>query len=300
MRAQKAGSFDIRFFFKPQKPVPYGRVKVEVAGQDFSELLTEKDRKIVRRQWKGLKSRKGERAYSQAGAIGSLYEASGNKFAFRPTEFKVSSAAYQTRPRRTMSAKVYDQMRVSAVACMAVLGDGRFVVQKRSGKVSLGEGLLDSSAAGYAKIKKGATIDFEAAAFEKLGRELGVRGKMIRGISLAGVHSSGADCSGTFDFIVKTGLTQRQILAAADPHYVGGLEFVRPEDLPGFIFSHFVEKKDIVPEGCAAMLACLPHARFLQECASLSRAGKKILFGSLRKGEFVPAKKQPFRAEKRA
>ncbi len=296
MRAQKNG-FDIRFFFKPQKPVAYRSVKVGVAGHDFSELLTEEDRKIVSEEWKALKSRKGYRTYSRPGGVGSLHAASSGKFTFRPTEFRVSSSAYLTYPCRTMSAKVYDQMRVSAVACMVVLGDGRFVVQKRSGNVSLGEGLLDSSAAGYAKIR-GKTIDFEAAAFEKLGRELGIREKMVKSIRLAAVHNSGSDCSGTFDFIVKTTLTGEQVLAAADPHYVSGLEFVRPEDLPGFIFLHFVEKKDIVPEGCAAMLACLPHAHFLAECAKLSRAGKKIAFGSLRAGEFMPAKKQPFRTGK--
>lgn len=297
MRAQKNG-FDIRFFFKPQKPVPYARVKVEVAGQDFSELLTEKDRKIASKEWAALKSRKGHRAYSRRGGVGSLHATSAGEFTFRPTEFLVSSSAYLTYPRRTMSAKVYDRMRVSAVACMVALCDGRFVVQKRSGNVTLGEGLLDSSAAGYAKIGRGKTIDFEAAAFEKLWRELGISRKMVGSIELAAVHSSSVDCSGTFDFIVKTGLASEQVLAAANPQYVGGLEFVRPEDLPRFIFSHFVEKNDIVPEGCAAMLACLPHAQFLAECASLSRAGKKILFGALHAGEFVPAKKQPFIAAK--
>ncbi len=299
MRAQKRNAFDIRFLFKPKNPVPYGNVKVNVAGENFSRLLTEKDRKIVGEEWGVLKSRKGNRAYSRPDGVGSLHGASANKFTFRPTEFRVSSSAYLTYPRRTMSAKVYDRMRVSAVACMVVLGNRMFAVQKRSGMVTLGEGLLDSSAAGYAKIKNG-TIDFEAAAFEKLSRELGISRKMVKSIGLCAVHSSAADCSGTFDFIAKTDLTKEQLLAAANPHYVGGLEFVRPQNLPEFIFSHLVEKKDIVPEGCAAMLACLPHAQFLAQCARLSRAGKKILFGTLRRGEFIPAKKQPFLAKKRA
>ena len=282
----------IRFYFKPENPVDYGKLEIKVEGNDFSEILTENDRTVIEDNWDRLRKERGDKVFSRPGGLGTLYEVKDGVFTFRPTEFKVYIAVTNSYEGRLLSPSVYDNMRISAVGATLRLLDGSVFVHRRSPNVTHAKNMIDSSVAGLAPVDQlGITIDFKKALLEKLKRELKITEAEVKRLDFRGVHSSyDPDFSAMFDFSMDVALERGHIEERVDRSYFGEHFFVPSDKLPDFVVEHFANKRDMIGDGCANILASLDDAVF-RETVGLIRKGMDngvIQFGRLENGLFVP------------
>ncbi len=280
----------IQFFYKPEKPVDYKDLRFQVAGSDFSDILTEEDRRIRNDIWGELVKEKKEKIFSRPGGLGCLVDTRDSVLTFRPTDFMTYVATSRSHARRSLSKQVYDNMRVSAVGGTLKLADSLVFIHRRSSNVTHAADKLDSSIAGLAHINEDGKIDFRKALFEKLQRELKIKEGEIKNLAVTGVHSSyDPDFSGMVDFAVETNLHARDIEERIDKSYFGEHFFVPNDKLANFVFEHYAIEKDMIGDGCATILASLDHNVFLGIVEKIRRQLDNgiIQFGRLENGLYI-------------
>lgn len=280
----------IQFFYKPENPVDYNTLKVEVKGNDLSDILNEEDRDIRNDIWGKLVKERGSKVFSRPGGLGCLTDISNNNLIFRPTDFMTyvaTSTSYGTETE--LSQKVYDNMKISAVGGTLKLADDLVFIHRRSMNVTHARGMLDSSVAGLAHIDSNGKIDFQKALLEKLQRELKLKDEEIKKIQLTGLHNSySPDFSGMVDFVIESSLEKGHLEERIDKDYFSEYNVILQELVPWFVVYHYAVKEDMIGDGAANLLASCDHKTFLSIVGLLKQYGHKIEFGKLENSLFVP------------
>jgi len=282
---------NIRFFYKPEKPLEYNELLVKVSGNDFSDMLTFGDRAVIENNWKKLREEKGDKVFSRPGGLGSLVDTKNNIFTYRPTEFKVYVAVTLTYQDKLLNNLVYDNMRVSAVGAVLKLADEKVFVHRRSINVTHAKSMVDSSVAGLVHFDYSiGNLNFQKSLFEKLHRELKIKDEEVKNVAFTGVHSSyDPDFSGMADFAVETVLESGDIEERIDKNYFGEHYFIPVNKLADFVFNYYAVKRDMIGDGCAAILASLDHNLFFEAVRKINEHldGKVIQFGRLDNGLYI-------------
>ena len=282
-------SYEIQFLYKPEKPVSFGTLSISMYNRDFNEILSARDRAVIDTVWKNVQRERGEAVYSKPGSLGTLYNCHGGMLVYRPTDFKTRLAIGLTFSKRTLSASVYEQMRVSCVNAVVRLADGSVFVHRRSSLVTHVPNMLDASVGGFADVNEQGILDFEGALYEKLRRELKISDEEVGSAMLASVHSSREpDFSGMCDFVVDTNLSVNDLERRIDRSYFAEYFVVSSDELPQFIIDHYLHRGDMAPEGCATLLSSLEYHMFLEAVDHLTAAGANIRFGHIKNGIFIP------------
>lgn len=281
----------IRFYFKPDKPVDCQNIETKVLKKEFLEIFGKKDYEEIERIWEKLKKERGNAIFSRPNRLGSLYDTQNGIFSYKPTDFKTYLAATNSYADKLLSQAVYNNMRISSVGGVVRLADGNIFVHRRSKKVTHVKDYIDSSVAGLAAIDSIGNINFKAAILEKLERELKIVQSEIKSLRVSAVHEShNSDFSGMCDFVIDTELEAKEVNERVDKEYFGEYFIVPSVKLPEFIIDHFLIQQDMSGDGCATLLASLEHKIFLETVNRLRKAGKRIEFGQLENGIFVPLK----------
>ncbi len=279
---------EIEFYYKPEKPMPLSSLAAKVTENDFSQLFTDNDRNIIERIWKENILKKNPQSFSKPRSLATLHSALEKNFVYYGTEFKEYIAVSATSRERTLSDVVYQNMRVAAVGATLELNDGSIFVHRRSYNATHVAGIVDASCAGLCFVKENALLDPESDILKKCERELGLKRDEVQILGVTGIHSSYApDFSCVVDVALKSNIAPADLEARAKHVDFAEKWYIRKEELPEFVYEHFIEKKDMVGDGAAILLSCLEYSVFKENVERLRKAGKDIQFGQLKNGKFT-------------
>ncbi len=272
----------LTFLYIPKKVIPASKINALVQGKDFWNDLSKEEKAEIDKNW-ALLEKQG--LFSKPAGIGSLVDATNpNNLLYRPADFKTFAVLFKTASKKTFRKKLYSEMRTSCLGVAIILADETVVVQKRAKTLFACPGMWDSSVAGYCHNEKG-KLDFLKAVYEKLARELNILTEDVKQIHFSGIHNSSApELTGSATFNAFVNLSKTEIKRRANAKYVAELKFVHIRNIPRFCYEHFVEKKDIVGDGCATLLRALSDKEFKRAVEMINSKGKRIMFGTLKNG----------------
>jgi hypothetical protein len=276
---------EVEYLYRPQKPVAIGSLKLTSTGEDFSRLLTLKDKEEMEEVWREVQD-KSPKSFSKPKGLATLSSVKGGEILYDFTEFKEYVSVSRTSDRRNLSEKAYDNMRVLAVGATLEMSDGSIFVHRRPYESTHVAGLIDSSCAGLC-LTENEIVNPEKSITFKLERELKVSSKEVQILGVNGIHSSGnPDFSGLIDISLKTKLTPEELterIRDTFPEYW----FVPKKDLGDFVFERYAARNDMVGDGAMILLSSLGNKEFYRVIKDLKKARKKIEFGALERGVFV-------------
>ncbi len=277
----------IQVYFKPVVPIPISEVRIGLYDNDFANLLTAEDDAVIEKVWSEVVREKGGKVFSKPKGLGTLYDTQDGVFTFRPTEFKVYLATTLTCDQRSLNPAVYNQMKVGAVGAVVRLGDGTVFVHQRSANATHGKNVLDSSVAGVGFTDETGKPNFQKSLYEKLAREMKIMPEEVSRVAVTGFHHASApDFSGMLTCVVETPLESGHIEERIKDSSFEEHHFVPEDNLADFIFRHYGEGNDMIPDGCATLMASLDARIYEQLRYELRRLGRKITFGTLVAGHF--------------
>lgn len=282
----------IRYFYKPIEPVDPLTVQGEIEGEDFSWTLHDHEKVEIENIWNCLKEEKGDSLFSRPRSLGSLHETTAQLLTYKPTDFKTYLGVVRSYSSQSLRSRTYEDMRVSSVGATVRFIDGSVFVHRRSRHVTHAKNMIDSSVAGFCPVTCEGIFEFIPALQEKLKRELKVRLEDIVNILLSAVHNSTSpDFSGMCSYVVDTSLDKDSIIDKIDKSYMDEWYVIPPQQLPDFIVEHYAVLGDMCGDGCAVLLSSLQHATFNETIDRLTKKGKIIEFGQLKKGSFLREEK---------
>ena len=282
---------EIEFYYRPEKPVPFSSLTAHLLEEDFSSLKTEHDVQLIENRWNGIveaAERNGKKVFSKPRGLAMLFDTQGTTLAYKTTEYKDYNSVSTTSNEKSLSPRLYETMRVAAVGATLELGDGSIFIHRRSYQATHVAGVIDSSCAGLCFVRDG-KINPEQDLLQKLEKELGLKREEVEIKGIVGIHSAYApDFSGLIDVALKTPLMPGDLAVRTKDIDFPERLYVLKEDLPDFVYHHYIEDKDMVGDGAAILLSCLDEKKFRESIEKMQRAGKDISFGNLVQGTFSP------------
>ncbi len=248
---------------------------------DFANRLTDADKRLIESNWARIKKANSS---LWPGELGTLIDSENGNLRYGRTSYDVWRAAHDMLGQDTLSQILYNELRVSSVGIVVMTRDEKILVlEKPTGFPA--EGKLDSSANGFCEVKNG-KLDFDAAAREKLERELGMASGDIRKLGLRGVHSASDYYSGMLAYYAETSLTFDQVNRRANPKYVHKLHGIGRSDLADYVSEKYAAG-ELIGDGAATLLGVLDKKEFFGAIEKIKSRGGKIRFGKLSNGNFV-------------
>ena len=279
----------IEFFAWPDS----GSIKIDAGLERHTQLSefyqTGDEEKIVDNWDSQLKTGK----FSYSAMVGSLWNVRKDNgvviASYLPTKYHVYNAvACPHKSSKSLSNKLRELMRVSSIGGVILTLDDKVLVQRRSTNVFAG-GLLDSGVAGFSKVDEECRLNFDSAVFEKLERELDIFPKDVSLLCQTSLHSSmGHDYSGMIGYLIKVNMEFEKIKDKLNEKYIDNILPTSINQIPEFLFEHYVKREDMIGDGCALLLSILEPNAFMTTVQELKRRGKNIDFGILQEGKFVP------------
>lgn len=280
----------IEIYERYSPPVDYNSMgAVRLNKRDFSDDLTAEDMKKIEEEWmRAVKD--NPRIFSSARSLATLYDTQGGLLTFDTTDFKTYLAISRTHKKpNSLSAKIYDSMRIAAVGTAVYLDDGGVFIHKRAKNATHVPNAWDSSVAGLVDIQKTKGINFLYALYEKLQRELNFSQEEIKAseIKVTGVHSSREpDFSGAVSFVVHTNLGRKALENRVRGRF-SNYAMIYERDLSDFILAHHMNEPGSCFDGVATLLQALPPENFKDLVCRINRNNPIIYFGKLKNGKFI-------------
>ncbi|MDO8563584.1 MAG: hypothetical protein Q7R87_01095 [Nanoarchaeota archaeon] len=273
----------IEYFVKFKEPTPIEDIKTLIEGRDFSNFMSDRDKRVVNQEWARLKT-ENPRVFS--GKFGCLYDSQNGIFRFMPTKFKDYVTISKTFEHQSLSKKLYHNMRIGAVGAFLELKNGEIFVHRRSQKATHCAGFLDSSCAGLIQVEDG-MMNLENSLMIKVNRELGINKSEVEILGVTGVHSSyEPDFSCMFDIALKTNLDKKEFEKRINPDNFSEYYFIPKRQIARYVLEHFVQKADMNGDGAATLLGALKSDDFYNAVDRINKSSKKIEFGKLCSGRF--------------
>lgn len=225
--------------------------------------------------------------------MGSLWNAIQEKnrtiASYLPTDYKVYNAvAFPHHSSIPLSDRLRSLMRVSAVGGVILTSDDKILMQRRAEGVTAA-GMIDSGVAGFCTSNDENGLDFNSAIKEKLKREVALEKKELISLEQRALFSSrGYDFSGMVAYLIRTTLPSEEVVRRANKKYVGNIYALKKDEILNFVTTHYIEKQDMLEDGCAALLSCLEQFEFEDTVKKIKNHDADIQFGQLSKGRFIP------------
>jgi len=263
----------VNFLYGPEMALP--RINTEMK-EDPVVVASQWDTARIQRHWQ--KQSANPKIYSTPNSLATLFDSSATNCVFRPTDYKTVSAVYRDRNLTEMLRK---QMRIASVSGTVILKDGYIPVQRRAEDLLIAPGMLDSSFAGLVQISNG-WLNHKKVAYGKLENELGIPDKTVKKMELRGMHSSERELTAMFDYRIRVSMKRSDLSINKD--LVSEVIFVRENDLPDFVFRHYMKKRDMIGDGVGTLSSSLSKDEFF---ALVKRMEGVIEKGYIDENEFV-------------
>ena len=254
-------------------------------SKNIAALLSQEELGLIEEVWNAPQ---GPAASGwKSGLLGWLLDTTNGQLSYGQTEYANYFAS--AKDKNFFSPKVRNTF-TAGVGCAVLSADGYFLVQQRTEGLLAGR-RLDSSAAGMGVVREG-KLDFYFEIKEKLKRELNLSEEEVKNTLVpTGIHGAADYLSSQATWKCEVALSLEELMAKANPKFIGRVHPVGKDDLPDFLIRHYVlpgnePEKSLIGDAVGVFLRALDVDAREYAIGKMNSDGADICFGVFREGKF--------------